>query len=136
MIDCAGAASRRLRAAALRSGLTVALLASCGASAAVAPVPLLAKGQPTDWWFVFKFNSSKSFAGCGPREEGRKRKRMPKTVSASSAARCRPRAGSASSSRSRSRTTQAEGREGCTGATLTDPVGATFDQVYNGSFNT
>ena len=25
--------------------------------------------------------------------------------------------------------------KGCAGATLTDPIGATFDQVYNGSFN-
>ena len=29
-----------------------------------APVPLLAKGHPVDWWFVFKFNSA-SFPKCG-----------------------------------------------------------------------
>src|SRR6267378_7147696 len=33
-------------------------------SAEEAPQPLLAKGQPVDWWFVFKFNSA-AFAGCG-----------------------------------------------------------------------
>ena len=26
--------------------------------------PLLEKGRPVDWWFVFKFNA-KSFPGCG-----------------------------------------------------------------------
>jgi len=29
-----------------------------------APVPLLAKGHPVDWWVVFKFNSA-AFPGCG-----------------------------------------------------------------------
>ena len=29
-----------------------------------APVPLLQKSRPVDWWFVFKFNAS-SFPGCG-----------------------------------------------------------------------
>lgn len=29
-----------------------------------APLPLVAKDQPVDWWFVFKFNG-KTFPGCG-----------------------------------------------------------------------
>src|SRR5438093_11933719 len=35
------------------------------------PRPLLAKDQAVDWWFVFKFNSSSTFAGCGPATETR-----------------------------------------------------------------
>lgn len=31
---------------------------------AAAPVPLLEKGHPVDWWFAFKFNSAK-FPECG-----------------------------------------------------------------------
>ncbi len=34
-----------------------------------APVPLLAKGHPVDWWFVFKPNS-KAFPECGGRDPG------------------------------------------------------------------
>ena len=33
-----------------------------------APAPLLSKGHPVDWWFVFKFNA-KSFPGCGQNVE-------------------------------------------------------------------
>ena len=32
--------------------------------AADAPTPLLEKGKPVDWWFIFKFNTS-SFPLCG-----------------------------------------------------------------------
>src|SRR5690348_15942596 len=37
------------------------------AAADDAPAPLIAPGQPVDWWFVFKFNS-KIFPGCGTEE--------------------------------------------------------------------
>jgi hypothetical protein len=30
------------------------------------PQPLLAKGKAVNWWFVFKFNPSDGFNGCGP----------------------------------------------------------------------
>src|ERR1700692_1299768 len=33
-------------------------------TSASAPAPLLKKGQPVDWWFVFKFNAA-SFPACG-----------------------------------------------------------------------
>ena len=90
-----------------------------------APVPLLAKGQPVDWWFVFKLNSA-GFPECGT---GVARKACPfggtvqnykdgqQWVSASSAS-----------------ATLKQG-SGCVGTTGTDPLGATFEQVYNGSFN-
>lgn len=31
--------------------------------AADTPIPLLEKGRPVDWWFVYKFNSQ--FSPCG-----------------------------------------------------------------------
>jgi hypothetical protein len=88
------------------------------------PVPLVEAGKPVDWWFVFKFNSS-NFAGCGP----------------DSGARTCPFGGLPQpyhfsqqfvyASSTDGRLTQGEG---CVGTTSTDPLGATFDQVYNGSF--
>ena len=95
---------------------------SSGANAA--PTPLLAQGQPVDWWFVFKFNAH-SFPGCGgtakrsglfggePRDyHGHFSQQF---VYASSA-----------------NPTLQKGT-GCVGTTLTDPLGATFNQVYNGT---
>lgn|GEM_PF-4688460 len=38
--------------------------AESGVKQPLAPAPLLEKGHPVDWWFVFKFNAA-SFPGCG-----------------------------------------------------------------------
>jgi hypothetical protein len=87
-------------------------------------VPLLQNGQPVDWWFVFKFNAG-SFPECG------------------GAARVCLFGGSAQqythygqqfvyASSANHKLEKAGG--GCAGDTTTDPVGATFDQVYNGHF--
>jgi len=90
------------------------------------PRPLVVKGQPVDWWFVFKLNSSKPFAGCGkvagdrpcpfggePLTRGSFGQQF--VFASSKAATLQP-------------------GKGCLGAQLTDPVGATFDQVYNGGY--
>src|SRR5205823_3834972 len=89
-----------------------------------APAPLLSKDHPVDWWFVFKLNS-KVFPGCGGNEE----RACPfggvvqhyvygqQFVYASSAA------------------PNLKKGSGCVGATGTDPVGATFDEIYNGSLH-
>lgn len=88
------------------------------------PVPLLAKGHPVDWWVVFKFNSA-AFPGCGG---GAIRTCLfggdvqdytafgQQFVYASS--------GSPSFQKGND----------CVGDTTTEPVGATFDEVYNNSF--
>jgi hypothetical protein len=102
----------------------LAVISFTAASAfADAPAPLLQAGHPVDWWFVFKFNS-KSFPGCG-----------------ANAARACPFGGSvqtytfgqqfvyASSERA-----SLEKGSGCAGGTTADPVGATFDEVYNGAY--
>lgn len=89
-----------------------------------AATPLLKSGQPVDWWFVFKFNAE-SFPGCGGAQRTcpfggtveRYKYFGQQFVFASSA----------------DPTLQQGG--GCVGDTTADPVGATFDEVYNGAFS-
>jgi Deoxyribonuclease II len=87
------------------------------------PVPLLSSGHPVDWWFVFKLNSAK-FPDCGGAKRGcpfggtvQKYKDGQQYVFASSES-----------------STLTQG-SGCAGDTGTDPIGATFEQVHNGSFH-
>jgi len=85
--------------------------------------PLLEAGRPVDWWFVFKFNSA-SFPSCG------------------GAQRSCPFGGDVQSYRhfsqqfayASSANHQLQQGGGCVGDTTTDPVGATFSEVYNGNF--
>jgi len=108
----------------LLSMMIFGCLASQAAEPATVPKPLLKTGQPVDWWFVFKFNAE-SFPGCGGGAQracafgGTVQKYdqfSQQLLYASSAAPA----------------LQAGG--GCVGDTTGDPVGATFSQVYNGTF--
>ena len=88
------------------------------------PCPLLAKGKPAvSWWFVFKFNAV-SFPGCDGKNKCpfggdlQTYKVGQHYVVASSDA---PKL--------------ADGTGGCLGATTDDPVGASFDEIYNGDFH-
>jgi hypothetical protein len=108
----------------VRTRLLVCLLYLCLALAGQqAPVPLLESGQPVDWWFVFKFNAE-SFPGCAGAQRtcpfGGTVKRY-KSFSQQFAF-----------SSSADPSLQLGG--GCIGDTTADPLGATFDQVYNGTF--
>src|SRR5215472_3258276 len=96
-----------------------------GTASLTAPAPLLKLGQPVDWWFVFKFNA-RSFPECGGIVD--RSCRFGGTVQdyphfsqqfafASSIDRKLQQGG------------------GCVGDGTSDPVGATFDQVYNGQFS-
>jgi hypothetical protein len=86
--------------------------------------PLLSVGQPVDWWFVFKFNSE-SFPGC-----------------AGTAVRACPFGGTVQDyghfsqqfAYASSANKKLKDGGGCVGDTTTDPVGATFEQVYDGSY--
>jgi Deoxyribonuclease II len=87
------------------------------------PVPLLAQGHPVDWWFAFKLNSG-IFPNCGGAKRAcpfggtiQKYTDGQQYVLASSESQ-----------------TLTQGT-GCVGDTGTDPIGATFGQVYNGSFH-
>src|ERR1051325_5032164 len=90
-----------------------------------APIPLLAKGHPVDWWFVFKFNSA-SFPMCGGTAVrscafGGDVQNYPifsqQFVFASS-----------------ENHALQQGND-CLGDTTDDPLGATFDEVYNSTFH-
>lgn len=91
-----------------------------------APVPLLAKGHEVGWWFVFKLNSA-TFPGCG-----------------GSATRVCQFGGAVQNYKSpfgqqfayaSSDSHSLQQGSGCAGDTTADPVGATFDEIYNGSLH-
>jgi hypothetical protein len=106
------------------TGSTATASSTTTAFAANPPLPLLSKGHPVDWWFVFKFNSAK-FPGCG----------------ATAAPSC-PFGGSVQSYPASSQQfvyASSEDRvlhkgSDCVGDSTDDPVGASFDEVYNGSY--
>jgi hypothetical protein len=102
------------------------IVASFGGAgfAADAPLPLLEKGKPpVDWWFVFKFNTA-TFPGCaanaqrvcvfGGEVENYKGFSQQFVFASSDNPSLQP------------------GKD-CAGDTTADPIGATFDQVFNGS---
>jgi Deoxyribonuclease II len=91
-----------------------------------APVPLLSAGHPVDWWFVFKFNS-KAFPGCGD-----------------TATRTCAFGGSVQNYKAgfgqqfvyaSSEDSSLQKGSDCAGDTTAEPLGATFDEVYNSSFH-
>lgn len=94
-----------------------------------APVPLLRAGQPVDWWFMFKFNSG-VFPGCGGDAERiclfDKAGRAPQDYSTPYGQQF-VYASSADHSLQKG--------SGCAGDSVNDPLGATFDEVYNGNFH-
>jgi hypothetical protein len=119
-------------AAAARQSVGHVAPVNCGASATqacTAPYPLLAKGHPVNWWFVFKLNAGK-FPQCGngdtracpfggtPQTSASYKNFSQRFVYASSEAEMLQDGGSA-----------------CLGDTTDDPVGASFDEVYNGNFH-
>lgn len=89
------------------------------------PAPLLEKGHPVDWWFVFKFNA-KSFPGCG--ENAARACLFGGTVQDYQGHYSQQFVYASSEHPSLQ-----EG-SGCVGDTLKDPVGTTFDEVYNNSY--
>jgi Deoxyribonuclease II len=99
-------------------------LSLSAAAAADGPSPLLKKGQAVDWWFVFKFNNA-AFPGCGGNAaqvclfggKPQSYKTGQQYVYASS-----------------DNQSLQKGSD-CAGGTVADPIGATFDQIYNGSLH-
>jgi hypothetical protein len=90
---------------------------------ALAPVPLLKSGQPVDWWFVFKFNAE-SFPECGGPQ---------RTCAFGGTVKSYDSFGQQFAFASSANGTLRQG-SGCVGDSTTDPLGATFAQVYNGTF--
>jgi len=106
----------------IRISLVFVLLVSGAFAAATVPSPMLANGQPVDWWFVFKFNAE-TFPGCG-----------------ASAQRACPFGGTVQKYKNfglqfafaSSQDSTLKQGGGCVGDSITDPLGATFNQVYKG----
>jgi hypothetical protein len=119
---------RNIASACVQSFIYLVLLLSVSAAFAAdpgAPSPLLRKGQPVDWWFVFKFNAA-SFPACGGADRAcifdEKKKPFPY-----------PKYGQQFVYASSEEPTLQKGSK-CLGDTTTDPVGATFDQIYKGNY--
>jgi Deoxyribonuclease II len=104
-------------------GLIWAVLV-CIASLAAQPVPLIDSQTNVDWWFVFKFNS-KSFPASCPTAQ----RKCPFGGTAQPYKEFSQQFAFASSANP-----QLQQGGGCVGFTETDPVGATFGQLYNGNF--
>jgi len=98
-------------------------VASLAAQSANVPAPLLKSGQPVDWWFAFKFNAG-SFPNCAG---GAQRACLfGGTVQSYEFSQQFAFASSVDH--------DLQAGAGCAGDTTNDPVGATFDEVYNGKF--
>lgn len=90
------------------------------------PAPLASAGHPVSWWFVFKLNAAK-FAECGA---GAKRDCLfGGEVQSYKSAFGQQYVFATSDAPSLKK------GSGCVGDTDGDPVGATFNQVYNGSYH-
>lgn len=103
--------------------LAVAVLSLWGAALFAQPRPLLSGDHPVDWWFVFKFNAG-VFPGCG--EAATPTCRFGGTPQHYKIGQQFAFASSESASLKMG--------SGCAGDTTKDPLGSTFDQVYNGAF--
>ncbi len=88
------------------------------------PTPLLEKGHPVDWWFVFKFNTA-SFPGCGG-GSGEQR-----TCPFGGTVQPYPRGFGQQFVYASSEDPSLQKGSGCAGETPNDPLGATFAQVYD-----
>jgi hypothetical protein len=110
------------------------------------PMPLLAKGHPVDWWFVFKLNAS-AFPDCGAPDasKGTDARACPFGGTQQITEMIPPPAGTGKPGpyrfgqrfvfASSEQPTLADGGQECMGTSTGDPVGATFDEVYNGNFH-
>ena len=92
--------------------------------AADAPVPLLERNKPVDWWFIYKFNAQ-TFPTCDKDED---------------ADRACPFGGEPTPYRNSQQFVYASSvkssltkNDGCAGTT--DPVATTFEQIYRGNFH-
>jgi hypothetical protein len=100
------------------------VVSAASAWAQSAPVPLLKKGQPVDWWFVFKFNAH-TFDGCGAAQRA--------CLFGGQVQQYKSGFGQQFAVASSENPKLVQGN-GCAGDTISDPIGATFNQVYQGRF--
>ncbi|MBC3878425.1 hypothetical protein H8K38_11430 [Undibacterium sp. FT79W] len=89
------------------------------------PSPLIEAGHPVNWWFAFKFNAG-TFPGCGAKAPTERVCRFGGDVQDYVYSQQFVYATNENPSLKK-------GGE-CIGDTVTDPLGATFDQLYNGAY--
>ena len=94
------------------------------------PVPMLAKGHPVQWFFVFKLNAS-VFPKCGDGVDTRACAFDGNLKPAD----YKEAFGQRYLVSSNEAPALVDGGPQCVGTTTSDPVGATFDEVYNGNFH-
>lgn len=99
-------------------------ISSRAAQPASAPTPLLKSGQPVDWLLVFKFNAA-TLPSCGGSVQ--------RTCLFDGTVEPYKKFSQQFAFASSADHTLKQGA-GCAGDTTTDPLGATFNQVYNGNF--
>jgi len=117
---------RRLSISPLVAMGLVILVSGCWAADAPAPSPLLKTGQPVDWLFVFKLNA-KIFPECGAG--------VVKKCPFGGDVQDYPSGTGLQFAYASSKNGKLQQGSGCTGESTTDPLGATFDQIYNGAYN-
>jgi hypothetical protein len=93
------------------------------AAPASTPSPLISKGHPVDWWFVFKLNAGK-FPGCG--EDVEKSCAFGGSIQNYKSAFGQQFVYASSDNESLTKGSVCAGT-----TTLNDPIGATFDELYN-----
>lgn len=94
------------------------------------PYPMLTKGHPVEWFFVFKLNAS-LFPKCGDGVDTR----ACTFDSGLQPAAYKQGFGQRYAVSSSEAPDLADGGPQCAGTTTSDPVGATFDEVYNGGYH-
>jgi hypothetical protein len=94
------------------------------------PYPMLTKGHPVQWFFVFKLNAS-LFPKCGNDVDTR----ACTFDSSLQPAVYKQGFGQRYAVASSEAPALADGGPQCAGTTTSDPVGATFDEVYNGGYH-
>lgn len=92
-----------------------------------APTPLAGENQPVDWMFAFKFNAA-SFPGCT--DDGKTPAPGTQGIFGGTV-QTYPNGHSQQYVYATSANPTLVQGEGCVGATYTDPLGATFAQIYN-----
>jgi len=92
------------------------------------PCPMVAEGHPVTWWFVFKLNA-KAFPGCGGGTRTCPFGGTPQTGKTYS------QFGQQYVVASSDATSLQDGLTDCLGTTTKDPVGASFDEIYNGNYH-
>ena len=103
---------------------TIVVWAASAWAQSGAPVPLLRSGQPVDWWFVFKFNTA-TFNGCGAAQRA--------CLFGGAVQTYKSGFGQQFAVASSENAKLMKGA-GCAGDTTSDPIGATFNQVYTGHY--